>query len=43
MQVAYNYEEREMNVRILKPKVDSKGDDYLISRIGIKRKVRSFS
>jgi thymidine kinase len=39
LQVAYNYEEREMNVRILKPKVDSKGEDYLVSRIGIKRKV----
>ncbi len=39
MQVAYNYEEREMNVRILKPKVDSKGEDFLVSRIGIKRKV----
>jgi thymidine kinase len=39
MQVARNYEEREMNVRILKPKIDSKGEDFLVSRIGIKRKV----
>ena len=39
MQVAYNYEERGMKVRILKPKIDSKGDDKLVSRLGVTRKV----
>lgn len=39
MQVAYNYEERGMNVRILKPGIDSKGDDKLVSRLGVTRKV----
>lgn len=39
MQVAYNYEERGMNVRILKPAIDSKGDDKLVSRLGVTRKV----
>ncbi|SRR6056297_781004 len=39
IQVAYNYEERNMKVLILKPQVDSKGKDYIVSRIGVKRKV----
>lgn len=39
LQVAYNYEERGMKVLVLKPKIDSKGEDYLVSRIGLKRKV----
>lgn len=39
MQVAHNYEERNMKVLILKPQKDSKGEQYLISRIGLKRKV----
>ena len=39
MQVAYNYEERGMNVLLLKPSVDKKGGDYLVSRLGVKRKV----
>lgn len=39
IQVAYNYEERHMKVLILKPKIDSKGKDYIVSRIGVKRKV----
>lgn len=39
MQVAYNYEERGMNVRILKPGIDSKGDDKLVSRLGVTRRV----
>lgn len=39
LQVAHNYEEREMNVRILKPKIDVKGGDCLINRMGHKRKV----
>ena len=39
IQVAYNYEERNMKVLILNPQVDSKGKDYIVSRIGVKRKV----
>lgn len=39
MQVAYNYEERGMNVVIIKPKVDSKGGEKLLSRLGVVRKV----
>ncbi len=39
MQVAHNYEERDMSVFIMKPGVDTKGSDNLISRIGISRKV----
>ena len=39
MQVAYNYEEKEMKVIVLKPSVDTKGNDSLVSRIGITRKV----
>ena len=39
MQVAYNYEERGMKVIILKPKVDKKGGDTLVSRLGVNRKV----
>lgn len=39
LQAAYNYEERGMKVLIVKPKIDSKGDNYLVSRIGLKRKV----
>lgn len=39
MQVAHNYEERGMKVRVLKPQIDSKGDDKLVSRLGVTRKV----
>jgi len=39
MQVAYNYEERGMNVILIKPKTDTKGGDYVVSRLGVKRKV----
>ena len=39
MQVAHNYEERGMQVRLLKPAVDSKGDDKLVSRLGVTRQV----
>lgn len=39
MTVAHNYEERDMFVRIIKPKVDSKGEDKIISRIGLEKKV----
>lgn len=39
LQVAHNYEERGMKVLILKPKIDTKGDNKLLTRIGLKRKV----
>ena len=39
MQVAHNYEERGMKVRLLKPSIDTKGDDKLVSRLGVVRKV----
>ena len=39
LQVAHNYEERDMKVLILKPIVDTKGNDQIVTRIGLKRKV----
>jgi len=39
LQVAHNYEERDMKVLILKPEVDTKGNDSIVTRIGLKRKV----
>ena len=39
LQVAYNYEERGMNVIIIKPKTDTKGINNVISRLGITRQV----
>ena len=39
LQVAHNYEERGMKVLILKPKIDTKGDNKVVTRIGLKRKV----
>lgn len=37
MQVAFNYEERGMKVKIFKPRVDSKGGNRLVSRLGVQR------
>ena len=39
MQVAYNYEERGMKIIIVKPKIDNKGWNTLVSRLGVNRKV----
>ena len=39
LQCAYNYEEQGMHPIIMKPKIDTKGNDYIVSRIGSKRKV----
>ena len=39
LQVAYNFEERGMNTIIIKPKIDTKGEDSIVSRIGAERKV----
>ena len=39
IQVAFNYEERGMQVYLMKPRLDSKGERMLISRIGVVREV----
>lgn len=39
LQVAYNYEERGMNVIIIKPKTDTKGGNTIVSRLGVTREV----
>ena len=39
LQTAYNYEERGMKTLLLKPKIDTKGNDKVISRLGITRKI----
>jgi thymidine kinase len=38
MQVAHNYEEQGMRVLILKPLIDTKGGDQLVSRLGVTRR-----
>lgn len=37
MQVAHNYEEQGMRVLILKPQIDTKGGNELVSRLGVRR------
>lgn len=39
MQVAHNYEERGMQVLILKPSIDTKAGARLLSRLGVSRQV----
>ena len=39
LQCAYNYEEQGMKPIIMKPKIDTKGSEHIVSRIGAKRKV----
>lgn len=39
MQVAHNYEERGMNVVLLKPFTDKKGGNTVVSRLGMTREV----
>ena len=38
LQAAHNYEENGMKILILKPAVDTKGNDKIVTRIGLKRK-----
>lgn len=38
MQVAHNYEERGMKIVLIKPAVDKKGEDKIVSRLGVERK-----
>ncbi|NBU33223.1 thymidine kinase [bacterium] len=39
LQVAYNYEERAMHVLLIKPAIDTKGNDQIVSRLGATRRV----
>jgi len=39
LQAAYNYEERGQRVLLAKPRVDTKGDDAIVSRLGVTRRV----
>lgn len=39
LQAAFNYEERGQRVLLAKPQVDSKGDDQIVSRLGVARTV----
>ena len=39
LQSAHNYEEQKMKVLIFKPKIDTKGDNKIVSRIGLSKKV----
>lgn len=39
LQTAHNYEERGMHIVLIKPAVDTKGDDTVVSRLGVDRKV----
>ncbi|QNO37116.1 thymidine kinase [Protaetiibacter sp. SSC-01] len=39
LQAAYNYEERGHEVLLAKPAIDSKGDDAIVSRLGVVRPV----
>ncbi|MGA1810771.1 thymidine kinase [Frondihabitans sp. 4ASC-45] len=37
LQAAYNYEERHQRVLLAKPDTDTKGDDQIVSRLGVTR------
>jgi thymidine kinase len=39
LQVAYNYEERSQAVLLVKPRIDAKGGDTVVSRMGLSREV----
>ena len=39
LQAAFNYEERDQRVLLAKPQVDTKGDDEIVSRLGVTRRV----
>ncbi len=39
LRTAYNYEENNGKVLIIKPKIDTKGNNMITSRVGLKRKV----
>ena len=39
LQVAHNYEERDMKVLLIKASIDTKGNDHVVARVGLSRKV----
>lgn len=39
LQVAHNYEEEGKKVKVVKPAIDTKGNDKVVSRLGISREV----
>ena len=39
LQTAYNYEERGQRVLLIKAVVDTKGEDFVVSRLGVSRRV----
>jgi len=39
LQTAHNYEEQGMKIFLIKPLIDTKGNDKVVSRLGIERKV----
>jgi thymidine kinase len=39
LQAAFNYEERDQRVLLAKPAIDSKGDNAIVSRLGMTRQV----
>ena len=39
LRTAYNYEENGHRVIVMKPSIDTKGDDSIVTRIGLNRKV----
>lgn len=39
LQAAYNYEERDQQVLLAKPRIDTKGDSRIVSRLGVSREV----
>jgi len=39
LQVAHNYEEKEMKIVLIKPKTDTKGLNKVVSRLGVEREV----
>jgi len=39
LQAAFNYEERDQQVLLAKPRIDTKGDNAIVSRLGVTRAV----
>ena len=39
LQVVYNYKKNNLNCILVKPQIDKKGDNKIVSRLGIERKV----
>lgn len=42
IQTAYNYEQKGMKVLVIKPACDKKGQDKIVSRIGLERRIDYF-